>query len=173
MSENAFRRLMSRMKNLIDVSTITGAETGIVQIKMSTGKANDRIKRLHNYGFMSRPLVGARSYTLFLGGTVSRGFSICAEDERHQMELEPGEVAMLDDKGNLIHFTKNGIKVKSLNKIEVEAAKDITVTSSSNVIVKGKNIKMNDGSSVVTTAHICSFTGCAHTDGSSTVTAGK
>ena len=96
-----FNRVMSRIKNLFAIGEVTGVETKVLQIKTSTGRTNDRIKRLHNYGFMSRPNVGARSYLLFLGGVRSRGVSFCVEDERHEMELEPGEVAMLDDKGNL------------------------------------------------------------------------
>lgn len=39
--------------------------------------------------------------------------------------------------------------------------------------IDATTIKLNEGSPVVTTAHICSFTGKPHSDGSSTVSAGK
>lgn len=158
---------------MVAIGTVTGSSTKVLQIQTSTGKTNDRIKRLHNYGFMSYPKVGSRSYNLFLGGVMSRGFSFCVEDERYEMELAEGEVAMLDDKGNLVHFTKNGISITSLGSVEVNAKKDVTVTAEGNIFADGKKIKLNDGSGVITCESICPFTGSPHVDGSSTVLAGK
>lgn len=156
-NQSMFNRLMSRIKNMIVIGSVTGSDTKMLQIQTSTGKTNDRIKRLHNYGFMSRPKVGARSYVLFLGGVLSRGVSVCVEDERHEMELKEGEVAMLDDKGNLVHFTENGIDITSMGDVTVNA----------------KNIKLNNGTGVITCESICPYTGKPHVDGSKTVTAQK
>lgn len=121
-------KLLNRIKNIFGTGTATLVETGIVQLKLATGIVNDRIKRVHNYGFMSRPIPGAKAYTLFVGGDTSRGIAVCIEDERYQMELEPGDVAMLDDKGSFIHFTKDGINVFTNKNITVEAAENISVT---------------------------------------------
>ncbi len=158
---------------MVAIGTVTGSSTKVLQIQTSTGKTNDRIKRLHDYGFMSHPKVGSRAYNLFLGGVMSRGFSFCVEDERYEMELAEGEVAMLDDKGNLVHFTENGISITSLGSVEVNAKKDVTVTAEGNIFADGKKIKLNDGSGVITCESICPFTGSPHVDGSSTVLAGK
>lgn len=117
--------LLNRLKNIFGTGIVTRVETGIVQLRLATGIINDRIKRPHNYGFMSRPLPGAKGYTLFVGGDTSRGITVCIEDERYQMELEPGDVAMLDDKGNLIHFHKGGIKVISQQTVELTAKKTV------------------------------------------------
>ncbi|MBP3140845.1 phage baseplate assembly protein V [Aliivibrio fischeri] len=168
-----FNRLMSRIKNMIVIGGVTGSNTKVLQIKTSTDKTNDRIKRLHNYGFMSRPTIGARSYVLFLGGVLSRGVAVCVEDERHEMELKEGEVAMMDDKGNLVHFTKNGISITSLGAVEINANKDVTVKTKGNVIAEAKQIKLNNGAGVVTCDSVCPFTGSPHVDGSTTVFAGK
>lgn len=167
------QRLMARIKNVIGTGTVTGTSTGVLQIKTATGRANDRIKRVHNYGFMSRPLVGAKTYSLFIGGVTARGFTVNVEDERHQIDLEPGEVAVLDDKGNLIHFTEQSIKVHSMGKIEITAEQDITVNTPANIIQNGKNIALNGGTGVITCQSICPFIGKPHVDGSATVTAGK
>lgn len=126
---NWMSRIMARIKNIVGTGTVTGSDTQWLQIKTATGRTNDRIRRVHNYGFMSRPLVGAKTYNLFIGGVTARGFTVNVEDERYQMELQPGELAMLDDKGNLVHFTASGIKVNSSSKIEVEAASDVSVTA--------------------------------------------
>ncbi|MEZ8409547.1 phage baseplate assembly protein [Vibrio splendidus] len=129
------QRLMARIKNVIGTGIVTGATTGQLQIKTATGRTNDKIKRVHNYGFMSRPLVGAKTYNVFIGGVTARGVTVHVEDERHQIDLQPGEVAMLDDKGNLVHFTENGITVKTLTKLKVEAPES---QFSGNVSVGGK-----------------------------------
>ncbi|PML54956.1 phage baseplate assembly protein V [Vibrio lentus] len=123
------QRLMARIKNVIGTGTVTGATTGRLQIKTATGRTNDKIKRVHNYGFMSRPLSGAKTYNLFIGGATSRGITVNVEDERHQIELQPGEVAILDDKGNLVHFTQQGIKINACAKLEVISAQETTVNA--------------------------------------------
>jgi len=132
-NSNALRqqqqRLMARIKNVTGTGTVTGAQTNVLQIQTATGRTNDRIKRVHYYGFMSRPLVGAKSYNLFIGGVTARGITVNVEDERYQMELQPGEVAMLDDKGNLVHFSKQGIKVHSMSKIEIVSVQDTSLTA--------------------------------------------
>lgn len=168
-----FNRVMNRIKNLFAIGEVTGVDTKVLQIKTSTGKTNDRVKRLHNYGFMSRPNMGARSYLLFLGGVRSRGVSFCVEDERYEMELEKGEVAMLDDKGNLVHFTKNGISITSLGSVEVNAKKDVMVTAEGKAIVTAEMVELNgsDGG-VVRDCDTCSFSGSPHTVASKKVVAG-
>ena len=138
------QRLMARIKNITGTGTVTGATTGVLQIKTATGRTNDRIKRVHNYGFMSRPLVGAKTYSLFIGGVTARGVTVNVEDERHQIELEPGEVAVLDDKGNLVHFTANGIKINSMAKIEVVSASETSVTASEVSVTADKSTFSGD-----------------------------
>ncbi|WP_295898962.1 phage baseplate assembly protein [uncultured Vibrio sp.] len=130
---NALRqqqRLMARIKNITGTGEVTGATTGMLQIKTATGRTNDKIERLHNYGFMSRPLPGAKTYNLFIGGVTARGFTVNVEDKRHQIELLPGEVAMLDDKGNLVHQTEQGIKIYATQgKVDVMAAREVSITA--------------------------------------------
>ena len=103
---------MARIKNLFGVADVTGVnDDNMLQIKTSTGRTNDKIKSINNYGFVSRPLPGSKCYLLFSGGVMSRGISFCVEDDRHKINLKDGEVAILDDKGNIIHLTEKGIKV--------------------------------------------------------------
>ena len=123
-----FEMVMNRVKNLFGTGLLTRAETKWLQLKLATGVVNDRIKRVHNYGFMSRPLPGAKGYTLFIGGDTSRGIAVCVEDERYEMELEPGDVAMLDNKGNLIHFNSAGINVVTKQTLTINATKNVSVT---------------------------------------------
>lgn len=164
-------QLMQRIKLLFGVGTTTRMETKTAQILFATGVSNDRIKRVHNYGFMSRPLPESRAYTLFVGGDTSRGIAVCIEDERYEMELEPGEIAILDDKQNLVHFTSKGILLKTPAEALVQCA-TAKVEASETVKVESPDISFNEGKPVVTCGHVCLFTGTPHTDGSSTVRAG-
>ena len=135
------QRLMARIKNVIGTGTVTGATTGMLQIRTATGRTNDRIKRVHNYGFMSRPLPEAKAYNLFIGGVTARGITVNVEDELYQIDLKPGEVAMIDDKGNLVHFTEKGIKVTSPTKLLVDTPESEftgNVTVGGNVTANGK-----------------------------------
>jgi len=138
------QRLMARIKNVIGTGTVTGATTSMLQIRTATGRTNDRIKRVHNYGFMSRPLPEAKAYNLFLGGVTARGITVHVEDERHQIELAPGEVAVLDDKGNLIHFTKAALKVYASSKLEAEAKDEVSITAPAVNIIADKTTVSGD-----------------------------
>ena len=59
---NVSERILNRIKNIFGTGVATRVETGIVQLKLATGILNDRIARVHNYGFMSRPLPGAKGW---------------------------------------------------------------------------------------------------------------
>lgn len=145
MSKAMLQRLMARIKNVVGTGTVSGATTPLLQIKTATGRTNDKIERPHNYGFMSRPLVGAKTYNLFIGGVTARGFAVCVEDKRHQIDLEPGEVAVLDDKGNLIHLTESGIKIQaSQGKVEVIAANEASITAPLVNVIADKTTFSND-----------------------------
>lgn len=127
------REIANRLKMLFSVGTPTRVETDMLQIRLATGITNDKIKRLHNYGFMSRPVANrTKAYTLFMGGDVSRGVAFCIEDKTVEIELQPGEVAMLDDKGNIVHFTSSGIDINTPNTLTINAS--ATVINSSTTI---------------------------------------
>lgn len=136
---NVSERILNRIKNIFGTGVATRVETGIVQLKLATGILNDRIARVHNYGFMSRPLPGAKGFTLFVAGDTSRGIAVCMEDKRHQMELKPGEVAMLDDKGNLIHFHSGGIDMITKQTLTVKAENEVNITCKTSTVTADEN----------------------------------
>ncbi|MBD3611120.1 MAG: phage baseplate assembly protein V [Hydrogenovibrio crunogenus] len=120
------REIANRLKMLFSVGTPTRVETDMLQIRLATGITNDKIKRLHNYGFLSRPVANrSKAYTLFMGGDVSRGVAFCVEDKTVEFELQPGEVAMKDDKGNLVHFTASGIQITTANTLTINASQTV------------------------------------------------
>lgn len=160
-----FEQLMQRIKLVFGTGTATRVETNKVQVKMATGIINDRIKRLHNYGFMSRPLRESKAYLLFIGGDTSRGVAVCVEDERYQIELQDGEVAILDNKGNVIHLTAQGIRIDSTKKVIINCNK-ATINATNTTINSETEINGNtiiNGNATVT--GICAVGGLAGATG--------
>jgi phage baseplate assembly protein V len=56
---------------------------------------------------------------------------------------------------------------------EIKTSGKTVVNATQEVLVNGLKIRLNEGKNVVTTGHVCHFTGNPHGDGSSTVTAGQ
>jgi len=185
-------KLANRIKNLFGTGIATRIETGIVQLRLATGIINDRIKRVHNYGFMSRPLPGAKAYTLFVGGDTSRGIAICIEDERYEIELQPGDVAVHDHRGNFVHLHENGIKTFTPKTVEIEAGENVNVkcenatveatktTITSETEINGKTV-INDETEIngitsinadVTVTGVCAVGGLAAAGGGAVAAAG-
>lgn len=89
----------------------------------------------------------------------------------------------------IIHVEEDSFESTSKSKL-LEALTNITITGGQQIFIESKqaNVKvnaatectvdapkihLNGGSPIVTTAHICAYTGKPHLDGSSTCTAGK
>ncbi len=58
-------------------------------------------------------------------------------------------------------------------ELSIQAVGEVTVKADGDIKANAPNIKLNDGTGVVTGAHVCAFTGLPHSDCSSCVTAGK
>jgi len=72
----------------------------------------------------------------------------------------------------LIHCVGD-IHLEVTGSLTATVGGDMKATVAGVATVDAQSIHHNGGSSVVTTAHVCHFTGNQHGDGSSTVTAGK
>jgi hypothetical protein len=68
-----------------------------------------------------------------------------------------------------LQITVIGKKQISITSVEA----NVKVNAATECTIDAPKIKFNGGSPIVTTAHICHFTGTPHGDGSSTCTAGK
>lgn len=68
--------------------------------------------------------------------------------------------------GTVIEYDRAG------SKLSVNCVGSAAINATGPVTVDAPEIHHNQGAGVVTTAHICHFTGAPHGDGSSTVTAG-
>ena len=77
------------------------------------------------------------------------------------------------EKSRLLIHCVGDIHLEVIGDLTANVGGDMKATVAGVATVDAESIHHNQGSSVVTTAHICHFTGNPHGDGSSTVTAGK
>ncbi len=84
----------------------------------------------------------------------------------HQIKLdEAGDIEITHANGNLVALRQGG-------NIDIIVSGDANVTATGKVVVDGSAVELNDNVfKVVTTGHICAFTGAPHVQGSSTVKA--
>lgn len=144
------RRIMSMVRRL----TVAGSTDtfGLMQLQIETLKdvTQDNVERVQNYGFTSRPKVGAEGVVLYLGGNSDHGVVIAVDDARYRLKaLAEGEVALYTDEGDKIHFkrgnkieiTTHTLDINATTEVKVTTAK-ATVTASGDVEVTAANAKV-------------------------------
>lgn len=92
-------------------------------------------ERMQDYGFTSVPFPGAEAVVAFPGGLRSHGLVIAVGDRRYRLKgLLPGEVAIYDDLGQQVVLKRDGVRIVSPMKIEIETP-EVTVTAETKVTV--------------------------------------
>ena len=161
--------LMQRIKLIFSWGKITRVEQDKLQVEFPTGDINDNIKYLHHYGFISRANPNATAYCIFIGGDRSQGYALLAEDKTTHIDLQAGEVAIVDDKNNLIHLTSNGIEVRSNKNITVKARNQGEINISDNndnlIQLSAAGIKLQSAAKVTIDASNTEITGNLSVDG--------
>lgn len=77
------------------------------------GEIRDQVERMQDYGFSSHPLPGAEGLMLSVAGSRSQAVALAVGDRRWRLHLAPGEAAVHDDQGQVVHLTRSGIRVFS------------------------------------------------------------
>jgi phage baseplate assembly protein V len=94
----------------------------LLQVHLSSLQTNDSVPRLAEYGFTSNPPKGTDCTVLFLGGDQSKGIVIATNNQTYRMKaLDAGDVALSDDKGQVVLLTSSGIHIKSPHLVRIEA----------------------------------------------------
>lgn len=94
------------------------------QIDMLADETHDAVERFQNYGLTSHPHPDAEAMVVFPGGVRSHGIVLGVEDRRYRLKgLATGEVALYDDLGQVVHLTRDGIRIVSATAVTVEAPK--------------------------------------------------
>lgn len=126
-----FKRKLCGMASRAVVRLVSdGVRMQALQLGLLDGELADGVERFQNYGLTSHPHPGAEAAVIFLGADRGHGVAIAVDDRRYRLvSLQPGEVALYTDEGDVIHLMRDRrIKVSTLH-LEVEAQEDVTMTT--------------------------------------------
>lgn len=127
------RVAMSLARGIIRAAS-DGTPLQTLALTLLADEAKDGVERLQEYGFTSVPLAGAECLCVFLGGNRDHGTVIATDDRRYRLTgLAPGEVALHDDRGQVVHLTREGIRIVAPERVEITAPEiaitgDVSVT---------------------------------------------
>lgn len=119
--------MRGRVRMMVGRGTISAVDDGRqaqeLQVEGLSDEVHDGVERFQDYGFTSHPLPGAEVVTVAVGGTRSHQIAVAIEDRRHRpLDLEPGEVAIYDDQGQIVILKRDGIEIITELKVTIRAA---------------------------------------------------
>lgn len=122
------RRIATKLALMATRGVVRGItdSAGVQELRLR-GLAGEtlRAERFQEYGFTSRPLVGAEAILLSLGGNREHTVVIAVDDRRFRLKnLATGDVALYTDEGDMIWL-------RSGNRIEVHTGKFTVFAGSS------------------------------------------
>lgn len=125
--------LKTRVANMLARAVIQAVNDGAgiqaLQLSVLDGELVDEAERMQDYGFTSVPHPGAEAVLAFPGGLRSHALVVAVGDRRYRLKgLQAGEVAMYDDQEQRVVLGREGIRVVSPLKIEIEAP-EVAVTA--------------------------------------------
>lgn len=116
MSGSTGERLWRRVLSALGLARVAASKddgpTQVLQLDFGAGEVHDQRYRLAEYGFTSRPQVGADVLVVFPQGDRSAGVVVASGDRRYRLKnLAAGEVALYDDLGHIIRLGRAGISI--------------------------------------------------------------
>lgn len=134
MSRGVVARMGRRIQMMVARAVVQRVDDGTGIQSHQLGALADELvedaERMQDYGFTSVPHPGAEAVVVFPGGLRSHGLIVAVGDRRYRLTgLQAGEVAMYDDQEQAVILTREGMRVVSPLKIEIEAP-EVTITAS-------------------------------------------
>lgn len=109
-----------------------------LQVSAYDGEVHDRVKHAQPYGFCAHPLAGAEVVLIFPGGVSSTPIAISVGGRAFRpTDLAAGEVAVYDDKDQVIILREDRIHVSTPRQVVIDAAEDITVSGEARITIQG------------------------------------
>lgn len=123
--------LTTRVRNMVvrGVIKLVDDKTKVQKIQASllAGELKDGLERYQEYGLSTNPPSGTEALVVFCGGSRNNGVIVATGDRTFRLkELQPGEVALYTDEGDVIKLGRERkIQVTTLH-LEVNATEDVT-----------------------------------------------
>lgn len=132
------KSLAHRVMMMIGRGTVSAVDDSTqaqeLQIELLADEVHDRVERAEDYGLSSVPLPGAEVVTVSVHGLRSHQIAIRVIDRRHRPKaMQPGEVTMHDDQGQIVMLKRDGIMIKTPFKVTVEAPQVIVTSDDINL----------------------------------------
>lgn len=117
-------RISTKMKNGVarGVTNLVDCAGDIRRVQASFFGDTDTLDNMpapQEYGHASYPPAGLPNITLFPAGDRSGGLVIMVVDNQYRIELEEGDVALYDHRGQSVHLTKDGIDLTTAKRIRL------------------------------------------------------
>ncbi|WP_302141742.1 phage baseplate assembly protein V [Halomonas alkalicola] len=166
--------LLRLIHNLIRLGTIAEVDHATARCRVQIGELTTaRLPWLELRAGETRtwnpPTLGEQVLVLSPGGDLSAGV-VLSGLYRQAHPAPSGDENLIGTwypDGTRVEYDHQG------NTLTIDCVGDVIIKAAGVVTVDAESIHHNGGNPIVTTGHICHFTGNPHGDGSSTVTAGK
>jgi len=178
------------LHNLIRLGTISEVDHAAARVRVQSGELlTDWLPWIEGRAGTTRdwdpPTVGEQVVVFSPGGDPAAGVVLTGiyRQAHPAPSSDPNVIGRWLPDGSRIEYdhAAHRLLIRCVGDIHLEVDGDLTAnvggdmkaTVAGVATVDAKSIHHNQGNPVVTTGHICHFTGNPHGDGSSTVTAGK
>jgi phage baseplate assembly protein V len=135
------RLMISRavVKAVNDATKLQG-----LQVRLLGDEVRDSVERFQNYGHSACPHAGAEAIYLSVGGARDHGVVICVDDRRFRLQnLKPGESALYDDLGQVVHLTRDGIVIQGAGlPIRVIDTPEFTLQAGTKVRIETATVEL-------------------------------
>jgi phage baseplate assembly protein V len=151
MKASLFDRLAAPLKHRIAmmvsraIVTLVEDTGGIQALQLAAldGELLEGAERFQDYGFTSVPFPDAEAVVVFPGGLRSHPLIVACGDRRYRLKgLQGGEVAIYDDQDQAVILKREGIRVQSPLKVEIEAP-EVTLTATTKASIVAPSIVLD------------------------------
>ena len=116
----------------------------LVQVKVSENWTQDQVPRLAEYGLHSNPPAGADAVLLFLAGNPGDAVVIATGHQQYRLHLQPGEVALSDDQGQVIKLSRTGVEITAPLGVRITGDLSVTGNTSFTGQVRANSKRIDD-----------------------------
>lgn len=125
--------LQARVQTMLARGTVTSVDDALmmqhVNLEMEDGFKPTQVEHIHPYGVSTHPIPGDKTDAIVaaLGGNRDHMVMLGVSDRQYRMKVAQGEVAIHDDQGQVVHLTRDGIKIESSKPITTKSSAGITL----------------------------------------------
>lgn len=116
-----------------------------LQLAIFSGEVRDHVERFEDYGYTSHPFPDAEALVLALGGSTNHCAVVKVADRRYRLRaIAPGEVAVYDDQGQVIHLKRDKtLHVYGVDHLIAAIAADAVITCPEVTITAATKCQVN------------------------------